>query len=319
MKKISVIVPVYNTEKYVEKCLESIKSQTMQDFEIIIVNDGSKDNSINIIKSFADKNNNLDIKILEKDNGGLSDARNYGIKYASGKYLCFIDSDDYIDSSLFEKLDSHINENVDMIKYKFIKINENKKELERSAGPIFDKIDGPEAFVGLCSNDNYLEVAWLYLYNREFWNENKFMFPKGRNHEDFALTPLILVQARTVVSTDVYGYFYVCRENSITTDANIEKKTKRIEDLIYHYDKMINVIEKIKLSQNIKQTMYAYYTNTIISRLKDIPKIERKKFIKEIKSRHMLKNIKICNLKTFVKKVLLEIDINKYLKIKYNK
>ena len=104
MPKISVIVPVYNTEKYIEKCLQSILSQTMNDIEIIVVNDGSTDNSENVIKQI-EKNNNtkIQIKYFKKENGGLSDARNYGVKKATGKYISFIDSDDYIDKNLYKK------------------------------------------------------------------------------------------------------------------------------------------------------------------------------------------------------------------------
>lgn len=97
MPKISVIVPVYNTEKYIQKCLESIVNQTMKDIEIIVVNDGSKDKSEDIIEQFIKNNkSNIKIKYYKKKNGGLSDARNYGVQKATGEYIAFVDSDDYI-------------------------------------------------------------------------------------------------------------------------------------------------------------------------------------------------------------------------------
>ena len=107
MPKISVIIPVYNTEKYVEKCLESLAKQEMKDFEVIIVNDGSTDNSENVIKNYM-QSSKLNIKYLEKENGGLASARNYGVEKASGKYISFFVSDDYLDKNLFSELEKYM-------------------------------------------------------------------------------------------------------------------------------------------------------------------------------------------------------------------
>ena len=102
MSKISIIVPVYNTEKYLSKCLNSLIKQTYKDIEIIVVNDGSKDKSLEIAKKFAKQDNR--IKVFNKENGGLSSARNFGIEKASGEYIGFVDSDDYIKENMFEIL-----------------------------------------------------------------------------------------------------------------------------------------------------------------------------------------------------------------------
>ena len=102
MVKISVIVPVYNVEKYLDKCLNSLVNQTLKDIEIIVINDGSPDNSQTIIECYSKKYSN--VKSYVKRNGGISDARNYGLKYASGEYIAFVDSDDYVDLSMMEKL-----------------------------------------------------------------------------------------------------------------------------------------------------------------------------------------------------------------------
>ena len=120
MPKVSVIVPVYNVENYVEKCLKSLVKQTLQDIEIIIVNDGSTDNSENIIKEFI-KLYGEKIKYVTKENGGLSDARNYGMKFASGEYIAFLDSDDYVDITLYEKMyNKAIEEQCDYVECDFI-------------------------------------------------------------------------------------------------------------------------------------------------------------------------------------------------------
>ena len=314
MPKVSVIIPVYNTEKYIEKCLESVKDQILKNIEIIVVNDGSTDDSSSIIKKFIN-NNQLNIKYLEKENGGLSDARNYGIQYATGDYICLLDSDDYLDKNLLKNLEKYIEQKIDVIKYKFIKIDEDGNEIERSTGPVFENVNGQEAFKKLFTRDNYLEVACLYLYKRSFWNSNKFLYPKERKHEDFALTPLILIQANSVVSTAEYGYYYVERKNSITTNRDYENVKSRIDDLIYHYDNMNMTIKNKNIDENTKKIVYAYYTNTILYRLKDIRKEDRNKYINEIKKRKMLNNVIKNDIKSLIKYLILKIDINKYVEI----
>ena len=128
MPKISVIVPVYNTEKYIERCLKSLLEQRYNDYEIIVVNDGSLDNSEEVINMYI-KNYGDKIKYYVKPNGGLSDARNYGIQKATGDYICFVDSDDYIESELFEKLSSYVLQGIELIKYKCIRVNEKGEEI----------------------------------------------------------------------------------------------------------------------------------------------------------------------------------------------
>ena len=103
MTKVSVIVPVYNVEGYLEKCLESLVRQSLKDIEIIVVNDGATDNSLKIAKKYEEKYSNI-LKVYSKRNGGLSDARNFGLKYAKGKYVAFVDSDDYVKNDMFLKL-----------------------------------------------------------------------------------------------------------------------------------------------------------------------------------------------------------------------
>ena len=144
MKLISVIIPIYNTQKYLKKCIDSVESQSYNNIEIILVNDGSTDSSEKIIQPYLQKYEN--IKYYKKENGGLSDARNYGIQKATGDYICFLDSDDYIDVNLFSKLQKYLDLDYDMIKYKLVKVDENYNETEKVDGPIFEEKTGEEAF-----------------------------------------------------------------------------------------------------------------------------------------------------------------------------
>jgi len=120
MPKVSVIIPVYNVENYIEKCLNSVLNQTLKEIEIIIVNDGSKDSSKQKIEKYLEKHENK-IIYLEKENGGLSDARNYGIGYAKGEYIAFLDSDDYIEPTMYEEMYKKAKEeNSDMVECDFL-------------------------------------------------------------------------------------------------------------------------------------------------------------------------------------------------------
>ncbi len=312
MCKVSIIVPVYNTQKYLEKCLDSLVNQTMKDIEIIVVNDGSIDHSEDIIKKYEENYPTM-IKYFKKNNGGLSDSRNFGVKKATGKYLAFVDSDDYIDINLFSNLEEYIKKDVELIKYKTIKIYEDGRQ-EKFAGPVFKQKNGQEAFNELYSKDTLLEPAWLYLYKREFWNKNNFKFTPNTYHEDFGLIPLIILQAKIIVSTDVYGYYYIQRQNSIITDKS--KTLKKANDLLIHYDNMIKKVNELNLNKKTKENIKIYYTNAILLKTKELQKKEYKIYIKQIKKRKMVKNIKVRNLKQLVKKVLLLINIKLYLKLR---
>ena len=128
MPKVSVIIPIYNVEKYIDKCLKSIETQTIDSMEVILVNDGSQDLSGNIAKIWAERQRNILVKYVEKENGGLSDARNYGLKYATGEFVAFLDSDDYVESTIYEKMyNKAINNNADFVECNFVWEYPNKK------------------------------------------------------------------------------------------------------------------------------------------------------------------------------------------------
>ena len=192
MIEVSVIVPIYNVEKEIRRCIESLINQTEENIEIILVNDGSTDDSGNIAKEYAEKYNSK-IRYYEKENGGLSDARNYGVKKAQGKYISFVDSDDYVNIKLYKELKEYMNQGYDLVKFKIIKVDEKCKELEKNDSPIFNNKSGEEAYNILYCNDKMTDVAWAYLYKREFFISNKFEYSKGLYHEDFGLTSLMIL------------------------------------------------------------------------------------------------------------------------------
>lgn len=312
MSKISVIVPVYNSEKYIDKCLNSIINQTYQNIEIIIVNDGSTDSSEQIINKYIEKYPNL-IKYFYINHYGVAYARNYGIDKASGSFFIFVDSDDYIELNLISELIKYINidSSIDMIKYKIQVTSENN--IEKIHGPVFSITTGENAFNKLCFSDVLIDTPCLYLIKTSFLKQNNFKFLENTYREDFGLMPLLIITSQKFLSIDFYGYNYFKSENSITRNSDYNKKIKMMNDLFLHYDNMNNYINTIKLSPETIINIKQYYTNGILLGIKQLKKEDRKKYILEFKNNHLIKNFKPKNLKQIIKKIILFFDVNLYL------
>lgn len=316
MATVSVIVPVYNMEKQIERCLNSLIKQTLfEKLEIIIVNDGSTDKSKEIIQKFK-KQYPEKIVYIEKENSGLSEARNFGVKQATGEYLSFIDADDYVKENLYKNLEKYMEQKIDVIKFKMQIVKENGEEICKATGPTFGVCTGEEGFKKLCGKDNFIDPACLYLYRREFYLANKFAYKKGAYHEDFGLTSLILLKAKTFLSAEEYGYYYVQTEDSITRNNSYEKDIKKAKDLLEHYDTMIETIQQYEISKTAKELVKQYYTNAILLKAKDLKKQELEDYIKEINKRNMIQNIKPQNVKQWIKKILLKINPKLYIKMR---
>ena len=311
--KLSIIVPVYNTKNQIDTCIKSIVNQIDREVEVIIINDASTDNSEEIILEY--KNQYPNIKYYsKKENTGLADTRNIGIDKAKGEYIMFVDSDDYIEKDLLKNLNKYMKDNIDVIKFKLnVKYDNSSYTVD---GPIFSKTDGETAFNLLAFEDVMFDSACIYLFKREFLLKNNFKFKVGTYHEEFGLVPLVILQAKSVVSTNIKGYYYIQTNNSITRNSNNEKTIKKFEDALLHYDNMLQSISKLNISKKTKQNIKIYYTNSIILKLETIRKEDRKQYIKQIRKRKMLRNIKVRNLKQMLKRIILTININWYLKIK---
>ncbi len=315
MKKISIIIPVYNTEKYLRKCFDSVINQSYKNIEMVIINDGSKDNSEKIINEYKDKYPEI-VSYYSKENTGVADTRNFGIEKAKGDYIMFLDSDDYIDEALFKNLEKYINQDIDLIKFKLQRVNREGKLLELVPGATFENTSGQDGFNKLYSTDVLLDSPCVYLIKKDIFTNNNLKFKVGTEHEDFGLMPFVIVLAKTMISINFYGYYYVQSDNSITRNEDYKKTLKKAYDALAHYDNAMEFLEKLKLDKLTKQNVKIYYTNAIILKTKELQPEDQEKYIKEIKNRKMTKNIKIRNLKQLIKKILLCIDIKLYLKIK---
>ena len=306
---ISIIITAYNAEKTIEKCLNSILDTQYNDYEIILVNDGSIDNTEKIIELFASDK----IKYYKKKNTGVADSRNFGIDKAKGDYITFVDSDDYVSSNYFEEIDKYINEGVDIIKRKGIIVSKDKEE--KIKGATFDITTGEDAFNKLCFTDIYLDTLWSYIIKKSLFIDNNLYFEKDRFHEDFGLIPLLILKANKMVSLENYVYYYVQTDNSIMREKNIDKTIKKAKDALYHYDNILKTIESYNLSNFTKENVRIYCTNAILLKVNELNGKEQTCYIKELKKRKVYKNIKIRNLKQLIKKVLLFINIRLYSKI----
>lgn len=268
----------------------------------------------NIAKEYAEKFSSQ-ITYLKKENGGLSDARNYGLEYTSGDYIAFVDSDDYISENLYENLLPYMNEKYDMVKIKIELVGEDGKTIKKNESPEFKDKNGEEAFEILYKTDVMTEVAWGYIYRRDFWMKNNFKFAKGMYHEDFGLIPIIMLNAKKVASSLVGTYFYVQTEHSITR-GNPERKCKMADDLILHYDNMLKTIENMDISKHSKENIKIYYTNCLILETDNLNGKLRKDYIKKLKERKLSNNIKPRNLKQILKKLLLNMSVELYLSLR---
>ncbi|MCI8290692.1 MAG: glycosyltransferase [Clostridia bacterium] len=307
--RFSVIVPVYNVEKYLAKCLESIINQTNQDFELIVVNDGTKDNSQSIIDEYVGKYPSK-IKSFIKENGGLSDARNFGVERANGEYIVFVDSDDFINERLLEKLDEEIKkyDYLDVIGYNFVDMNEKYEQITVTARPKKSNINGQEAISSLILDKQYFEPAWGFAYNLKYWKENNFKYIKGLYHEDFALTPLVILKANKVSFIDFDGYYYIITQNSITRNSDIEKEKRLAEDLLKGYDCLKEELEKANISdKNVIDLFMSYIANSAIYRLQNLSKELKKWYRLELKKRKISKYIMNDTFKRKIRKCLIRL------------
>ncbi|WP_312398750.1 glycosyltransferase family 2 protein [Chryseobacterium sp.] len=211
--KVSIIVPVYNVENYLAKCLDSLVNQTHQNMEILVVNDGSKDNSEQIIQEYAQKYPEK-IKPFNKENGGLSDARNFGIDRATGDYLGFVDSDDYVTPTMFEEM-VNLAEKYDskMVICNIQKVDQNGNITQKltQIPNMPEKIDLNKNF-SVFSDLSYF--ACNKLFKKELFSEKRFK--KGAHFEDIQLIPQLLLECDVIAQTQNFHYQYLERTDSIT-------------------------------------------------------------------------------------------------------
>lgn len=273
---ISIIVPVYNVEEYIEKCVNSIINQTYKNIEIILVDDGSKDNSGKICDELKQKDSR--IKVIHKENGGLSDARNAGLKIANGDYIGFVDSDDYIKEDMFEilyKLNKEHNADISIVSFyeiykgKVIGVRDSKK---------LEELNKIQAIKELLIDTKIQSYAWNKLFKKQLFENIEF--PKSKNFEDIATTLLLFEKANKVALLEEPKYYYVRRDNSIIGVRNYKTYKDYLEVI---YDKYLYLNGKYKEldlynAYNFIINMIWVYTIIVAFDLEDVYKEFEKQY-----------------------------------------
>lgn len=261
MTKISVIIPVYNVEKYLDKCVSSVIEQDMPDLEIIICDDASNDGSLNIIENYKKKDSRIKL-IAHKENQGLSVSRNDGMEIASGEYIFFLDSDDYIKQNVLTILYQKIkNVDTDVLFFGYeehgVGNQDNIKRYRHKR--IYPNVEnGPDFFCGAVSEGNMCVTSWSAIYKNQFLKENNIKFKPHIIHEDDLFYYEVLMKANSVTSVDDFCYEYIRRNNSLSLSQRIYHE--KIESLCFIIAEIIN------LNKNNGHE-YKYCTNEYISSL----------------------------------------------------
>lgn len=275
MKKISIIVPVYNREKYIDRCIKSILNQSFRDFELILVDDGSTDNSIHICNKYSNINDN--IIVIHKENGGVSSARNIGLEHAKGEYIMFIDSDDYIEENMLEVSYNHMFENKADLFICGAKINTYIKDKIRGIQNL--KLCNCEYLIneflekeGIDYLPIYINSVWAKLYKSEIIKNNNLKFKEDiYMGEDSIFNLEYLNNINKIITWNDYLYNYCVRDNNdaITSSYHTDKKVPFFITSINSFK--LNLINKCKCNEDfIKKFMRISFFDPISHRSNDI-------------------------------------------------
>lgn len=235
---LSIVVPIYNVERYLHKCVDSLLNQDIDNYEIILVDDGSPDACPQICDEFAVAHEN--IRVVHRENGGLSAARNSGIEIAQGEYVMFVDSDDYIEPNVLKKLMEQVErDNLDVLRYRLQYVNPqyevyNPYKIDPFKGNDYSETptDGVSFLNSRMSTACY---AWAFILRRDLIYSrlsvlDSCLFTEGIYFEDTDWTPRMLCKAKRVASTNTVVYNYLMREGSITNAVNRSKQKKVLDD-----------------------------------------------------------------------------------------
>ncbi len=287
--KVSVIVPVYNVEKYLHRCVDSIISQTYENLEIILVDDGSPDNSGKICDEYAKKDNR--IQVVHKSNGGISSARNAGIKTSTGDYIVYVDSDDWLEKNAIEMLHKTIiDENVDLVMGNYFVSDDNGTN---NANTYAEKISNKKFVKGTEEFENNVIMPfvngqracfiWLFITKKSFLLDEK-IFDEGISFvEDGLYTLKLIKKINSMYFLDMPLYHYFTNQNGLTRSSNrILKNIKQTPQLTKLFDEILN--DETFRKNNYKEIRRAANTKIVMSYLYSLYKeyLDNKKFEKEV-------------------------------------
>lgn len=266
MIKVSVIIPAYNLQNYIEKSLNSAINQSLQEIEILVINDGSKDSTLDIINNIASKCDR--VRVIDKKNQGVSKARNTGIKEARGEYILFLDGDDWLHIDALKLLYNKAKEDdLDMVAYNFILAYENGV-LINSNDMDFGNISGEE-YLGLAMESKVSVALWSKLIRRDLFESYNIQCPEDIAFgEDMATTMMLSIYAKRVGKLNKNLYYYLQRSTSVTKTAStkildVEKAVTIVEGVILENNKYDTLKDQYKLMR----FLHLYYFNVVTSNI----------------------------------------------------
>lgn len=253
---ISIIIPVYNIEKYIERCILSVVNQTITDFELLLINDGSTDSSYEICHKWAQKDSR--IKVISKENGGVSSARNLGLDSAKGDYIFFLDGDDWIREDCLEKLLSHMTSETELVISDYEEVNDEgyQSTLVLQHKHYDGKLSKLDAIRDVYESQIYPKVIWGKLYRKYLWDNIRF------NHmaysEDTYAMFQILELTEHIYSLDEPLYYYLQRGGSASHQLKLREYENYLETLYFTYQKALEKYPMFKALPGREYLGYAY-------------------------------------------------------------
>ena len=281
--KFSIIMPIYNISQYILKAISSVETQKYENYELIIIDDGSTDDSMSVVKKFC--NRNKKITYMRIEHKGVGFARSFGIYKATGDYILFLDGDDYLSSGLLEYLNKKIlEENMpDVVRYNAKKVSDKKLNIDNEMFSVdySNNINGRaclDIFIDLYnSKEKIFSPVWLYCINKNFYNKNKFEFDENHIQEDFGLMPLVIFKADKISFINYCGYNYYQREKSIMNDRLLDKR--KAYDMLFFSNELYVYFEKLKNEYDFDYLkIYKYLYKCAFQKGKYLKGIEKKVF-----------------------------------------
>jgi len=315
MADITIIIPVYNKEKHLRKCLDSIFAQSFQDFSVIIINDGSTDGSQRILDEC--KSNHSNIEMYVQENMGVSYSRNFGISKVKSEYFTFIDADDYVKPDLLQTLNKAILScpNLDVLSYSIIKVDVEFNEVLRNKKPCFESVSGETAMKNFILGATTYDTPVGYVYRKSYWDGHGFTYALDRYHEDFGLTPLVILNAKKMVSLDYFGYYNVLSEDSIMRTTDESKIIKKAYDFLYHFDVLSREVKLLDICKQMLDLFYVHIVHALIKKAMSLNKAAQNEYTKEIRKRKIYKFLPSDNIKRLVKKIAVKLGPKHYWRL----
>lgn len=296
--KISIVVPVYNVEEYIDECIKSIINQDYNDFEIIIVNDGSTDSSGDMIKKYAELEN---VKIIHKENGGLSSARNTGLLSCSGDYILFLDSDDkfYSNDVLSSSANKIIQDDLDILIFDYCIWDNQSDEIYRHLKQLENKIVTGKEFYNKSVKENKItSVVWNKMIRKDLLTVNDLTFVDGLIFEDVVYTPTVMYTAKKVMYLPIIGLYYRQRAGSImsSTSLTLDRITNYLKVSEYLDELSISYLSQVLLNQAAYCLVISLQNS---NRLSSEDKLAFKKLIRKKKYRSIIRRSSKLKYKTY--------------------